>query len=116
MTSAPRTPSWYAANGPASTWVQSRTLIPSNGRIRVFLRLSDGVEDLAAGLDRLGRDENDGEHARRGPPVHPVVDGAALDHHVSGLQVDDRVIQLHVDLAGHHDDVVDRVRPVVAGG
>ena len=33
MTSAPRTPSWYAANGPASTWVQSRTLIPSNGRI-----------------------------------------------------------------------------------
>jgi hypothetical protein len=29
--------------------------------------------------------------------------------------VDDRVIQLHVDLAGDNDDVVDRVGPVVAG-
>src|SRR5438034_7912721 len=31
MTSAPSTASWYAANGPASTWVQSTILMPSKG-------------------------------------------------------------------------------------
>src|SRR5262249_43308848 len=33
ITSAPSTASWQAANGPASTWVTSITLMPSNGRI-----------------------------------------------------------------------------------
>ncbi len=41
------------------------------------------------------------------------MDRASLHHDVACLQVDDRVVQLHVDLTGDDDDVVDRVRPVV---
>src|SRR5213080_614414 len=70
ITSAPRTASWYAANGPARTWVQSRILIPSNGRMKfsscmfvegsrkcgaVDLQLRDKVAVIGGASKGLGR-------------------------------------------------------------
>src|SRR5688572_15066838 len=89
---------------------------PARERTRRPVSLPDRGQHLPAGLYRLRRDQDDRQHARRGPVVHPVVDRPALDHHVAGLEVDRRVVELHVDLAQEHDDVVDRVRAVVARG
>src|SRR5918993_4601092 len=58
---------------------------------------------LAVVLDRLGVDQHEGDHAGRGGPVDPVVDGAALHQHVAGAERDDLVVQGHVDLARQHD-------------
>src|SRR5262245_13360346 len=77
---------------------------------------ADRVEGLAASFNRLGGDENDGEQARIRAAIHPVVDGSALNHDVAGFEMHHGVFQLHVDLSGQHDDVVDRVRAVVARG
>jgi len=43
------------------------------------------------------------------PLLDPVVDRASLHHHVAGLEVDDRIVELHVDLARDDHDVVDGV-------
>src|SRR5260370_22300897 len=76
--------------------------------------LSDGVESLAADADRLGVDQHKGDHAGHRSAVDPVVDRAALDEHVAGLQMDGRIVQLHVDLARDDDCIVDRIRAVIA--
>ena len=72
------------------------------------------MQRLAAGGDRLGGDEREGDHARRAARVHPVVDGAALHQHVAGFEMHALAVELHVDLAGDHHRVVDRVGAVVA--
>src|SRR5439155_1140159 len=74
--------------------------------------LPDRGEDPSASLDGFGVDEDNREHAGLRPAIDPVVDRAPLHHDVAGRQVDGRVVQLHVDLAGHDDDVIDRVRAV----
>src|SRR5437667_12047816 len=107
-----------AGNGPScSGYVTNVSIRPDGVSIstkRSFMRASTlGGEDLAAGLDGLGVDQDDREHAGRGAAVDPVVDGAPLHHHVAGLETDERVVQLHLDLAGDHHDVVDRVRPMI---
>src|SRR5260370_10117977 len=48
---------------------------------------AESVEDLPAGLDRLGRDQDEGDDARPGAVVDPVVHGAALDPDVAGLDL-----------------------------
>src|SRR5262249_56003177 len=77
--------------------------------------LPDGVEHLTACGDRLGRYLREGDDAGRRALVHPVVDGAALDQHVAGLEVHaPPVVELHIDLARDHRPVVDRIGAVVA--
>src|SRR5262249_52629265 len=49
-----------------------------------------------------------------GAVVDPVVDRAPLHHHVAGLEMYDRIVELHVDLARDDHDVVDRIGPMVA--
>ena len=62
----------------------------------------------------FGATQRERDHARRAALVHPVVDGAALHQHVAGLQVHAADVELHVDLAGDHHRVVDRIGAVVA--
>src|SRR6266540_3470789 len=71
------------------------------------------LQDLAADLDWLGVDKNESDRTGLGAAIDPIVDRAALHEHVARLQMDDRVIELHVDLARHDDGIIDRIRPVV---
>ena len=78
-------------------------------------RLSElpfGMQNLSADLDRLGVDKDESDHARFGSAIDPIVDRAALHEHVAGLQVDDRVVELHIDLARHDDGIIDGIRPM----
>src|SRR5450755_351757 len=72
-------------------------------------------ERLAANGHRLRGDERERDHARLFALVHPVVDGAALHQHVAGLQVHAADVELHVDLAGDHHHVIDRIGAVLRG-
>src|SRR5215470_3853742 len=72
------------------------------------------VEHLAAGGDGLRGDQHERDHARLGTFVHPVMDGAALHQHVTGLQMHGLAVELHVDLARDDGRVIDRVGAVVA--
>jgi len=56
---------------------------------------------------RLGVDEDESHHTRLGAAIDPIVDRSALHEHVACIQMDDRVLELHVDLARHDDGVVD---------
>src|SRR5215468_328405 len=76
--------------------------------------LSPGFEGLAAGCYRLRRHEREGDDAGLAAPVHPVVDGAALDQHIAGLEVHLADVELHVDLARHDNRIIDRVCAVVS--
>ena len=42
--------------------------------------------------------------------------GAALDHHIAGLELDGGVIHVHVELALHYDHIVDGLGAVHAAG
>src|SRR5207245_374257 len=57
------------------------------GQAEYPLRSAECGENLAAGLDRLGGDQHEGDDARLGTAVDPVVHGAALDHDIAGLQM-----------------------------
>src|SRR5262245_678074 len=78
--------------------------------------LSHGGQGLAAGLHRLGVDQDHREHTGLGTTVDPVVDRAPLHHDVARGQVDHGPVQLHVDLTRDDDDVVDGIRAVVTRG
>src|SRR5690349_8084925 len=71
-------------------------------------------EALAGALDRLGRDQHEGNDAGHSTAVHPVVDGAALYQDVSSLEMNHGPVEVHVDLAGDDDRVVDRLGAMVA--
>src|ERR1043165_3975307 len=58
--------------------------------------------------------EHECDHARRPAAVDPVVDRIPLHQRVALLQLRYRAVQLHLDLAGEHDRVVDRFGAVVA--
>src|SRR5262249_11429723 len=74
-----------------------------------------GRQAFAAGSDRLAGHQHEGDDAGRRALVHPVVDGAALHQHVAGLEVHAlAIVELHVDLAGDHGGIVDRIGAVVA--
>jgi hypothetical protein len=60
--------------------------------------LSYRIQDFAAGLHWLGVDQDESDHTRRSATIDPIVDCAALDEHVARLQMDDRFVELHVDL------------------
>jgi hypothetical protein len=57
------------------------------------------VQDLTSHLDWLGVDKDESDHASFGTAIDPIVDRAALHEHVARFQMDDRVIELHIDLA-----------------
>src|ERR1700756_1345450 len=61
---------------------------------RQISELIHRAEDLAAALDRLGGDQHEGDDARLGAAVDPIVDGAALDQHVAGRKVYGRSVHL----------------------
>src|SRR6478752_4602699 len=77
---------------------------PGRGIVRALL--PERVEHLAADFDRLRGDQHEGDDARLGAVVDPVMDRAALHDDVAGLQMRDLAgLELHVDLALHDDGV-----------
>src|SRR5712692_3205283 len=80
----------------------------SCGRIGILLaELSYGVQDLPVDLDWLGVDKDESDHTRLGAAVDPIVDRSALHEHIARIQMDDRVLELHVDLTRHDDGIID---------
>src|SRR5215831_9317092 len=77
-------------------------------------RLTVGCQRLSVVLDRPGVDQHEGDHAGLVVAIDPVVDGAALHQHVAGAERDHLVVELHVDLAGQDNRVVDGIGAVVA--
>src|SRR5262245_11328768 len=71
-------------------------------------------ESLAGALDWLCRDQHKGNDAGHGTAVHPVVDGAPLNQHVASLEMNHSSVEVHVDLAGYDDRVIDRFGAMVA--
>src|SRR5579862_1634573 len=71
-------------------------------------------QGLAAGAHRFRRDKRECDHARHLTFVYPVMDGAALHQHVTGLEMHSSGVELHVDLAGHHHRIVDRIGAMIA--
>src|SRR5262249_43800569 len=69
-----------------------------------------------ADAERLGIDQHEGGARHLLAAVDPGVIGAALDHHVAGLELHGRVIHVHVELALHHDHVVDGLGAMHAAG
>src|SRR6185312_6845009 len=68
------------------------------------------AQRLAAGLGRLGVDEDEGEDAGRGAVVHPGMHRAALDHHVALFQMHRlAVIELKIAFAREDDRVIERL-------
>src|ERR1700730_1206693 len=59
---------------------------------------ADGPLSRLLGVDQYERDT-----ARLGAAIDPGVIGPLLDQYIAGLEVDLRIIEQHVDLAGHHD-------------
>src|SRR5919109_1347699 len=83
--------------------------MPTTGSPKLALR----VQHLAADLELLGVDQDESDHTRFGAAIDPIVDCAALHEHVARLEMDDGVIELHVDLARYDDRIIDGVCPVV---
>jgi len=79
------------------------------GRWRFDLRYPRLLATKArvADAERFGVEQHDGEPRRRVPPIDPGVIGAALDHDVAGSQRHRRLVHIHIDLAGEHDDIID---------
>ncbi len=77
------------------------------------VQLAEGVERFVTRLHRVGMNQDHGHDARFGATVDPVVDGAALNHHITGFEVNLFAgLKLHVDFSRHNHDVIDGVRPV----
>jgi len=83
-----------------------------------YLRpLIHGGQTLAFDLDGLGADQHKGDDADLWSSIDPIVDGAALNKHVTSFEnADHTVVEFHLDLAGDHHGVVDGVGAVVSGG
>ena len=78
-------------------------------------KLPFGMQDLPANLDWLGIDEDKSDHTRLAAAIDPVMDRAALHEHVAGFQMNNGVVELHIDLARNDDGVIDRIGPVIRG-
>src|SRR4051812_713931 len=72
------------------------------------------MQGLTAGVHRFGADEGERDYAWHFPVVDPVMDRAALNHHVAGFEPHRRAIEDHVDLARHHHRIIDGIGTVVA--
>src|SRR5437764_1390165 len=79
----------------------------------LLTELAYGVQDVTVDLDWLGVDKDESDHTGLSAAVDPIVDRAALHEHVARLQMDDRIIELHVDLTRHDDGIINGIRPVV---
>src|SRR5438034_4919135 len=79
----------------------------------LLAELPYGIQDLTVDLDWLGVDKDESDHTGLSAAIDPIVDRAALHEHVARLQMDDRVIELHVDLTRHDDGIINGIRPVV---
>src|SRR5215470_5377615 len=60
-------------------------------------------------------DEHEGDTAGLGPAIDPGVIGALLHQHIARLEMNLRVVEQHVDLAGHHYSVVHGARAMHGG-
>jgi hypothetical protein len=76
--------------------------------------LTLGVQDFPVDLDRLGVDKDESDHTGLSATVDPIVDRATLHEHVARFQMDNGVIELHIDFARRDDGIIDRIRPVVS--
>ena len=65
------------------------------------------MQKLSVNLDWLGVDKDESDHASFGTAIDPIVDRAALHEHIAGFQMNDRVVELHIDLARHDDGIID---------
>ena len=79
----------------------------------LLAELPYGIQDLTVDVDRLGVDKDESDHTGLSAAIDPIVDRAALHEHVARLQMDDRIIELHVDLTRHDDSIINGIRPVV---
>src|SRR5438309_5872056 len=71
---------------------------------------------LGSRCSRLFRiNEHEGDAAGLGPAIDPGVIGALLHEHIAGLEVNFRIVEQHVDLAGHYNGVVHCARAVHGG-
>src|SRR5262245_15739091 len=77
-------------------------------------KLSLGIQDLSADLNRLGVYKDESDHAGLAAAIDPIVNRSALHEHVARLQMNNGVIELHIDLARHDDGIIDGVGPVVS--
>src|SRR5881628_2508858 len=80
----------------------------------LLTELAYGIQDLTVDVERLGVDKDESDHTGLSAAIDPIVDRAALHEHVARLQMDDRVIELHVDLIRHDDGIINGIRPVVS--
>jgi hypothetical protein len=78
-----------------------------------FAELSFGAQNFSVNLDRLGIDQDESDSTGRGAAIGPVVDRAALHDYIACFQMDERVVEFHVDLARYNDSVIDGVGPMV---
>src|SRR5207248_893176 len=76
--------------------------------------LAQRTQRPPAAFHRLRRNQHKSDDARLLPAVHPVVDRSPLYQDVPGAQMDLGALELHVDLAGEHHGVVDRLGAMVA--
>src|SRR5215813_14357564 len=57
-------------------------------------------------------DQDEGDAAGLGAAIDPGVIGALLHQYVARLEMNFRIVEQHVDLAGHDDGVIHRARAV----
>src|SRR5215467_8199635 len=73
------------------------------------------MQRMTGYLNWICADQDEGDDAILLRAIDPVMDRPALHENVAGLERDDHVVvELHVDLSGNHDGVVDRIGAVVA--
>src|SRR5262249_33829154 len=70
----------------------------------------DPCSNRCSRLLRVDEDESDA--AGFGAAIDPGVISALLHQHVTGLEMNFRVVEQHIDLTGHHDGIVHRARAV----
>src|SRR5471030_576532 len=65
------------------------------------------------GVVRLCIDQYEGDDARLGPAIEPVVDRTALNQYIARLQTDLCAVEVHIDLARQHHRIVNRIRTMI---
>src|SRR5215813_265685 len=95
------------ARSPYSVFVGcSYSIEPAALRLSLTPTLTLCVKDPSTDADRIGGNQDEGDHAGHDAAIDPIVDRAALHQHVAGFQMYRGVVEHHVDLAGHDDGVV----------
>jgi len=68
-------------------------------------------------MDGFGADQHKRNDADLGPLIDPIVDGAALNEHVTGFEHSNHaIVKFHVNLTRDHNRIVDGVCSVVSRG